>query len=75
MIIKGKRVLATVGALGLILAGAGQALAQGHGGGGGGGGGGGTVVAAGMPAALLPMLRAALITRAERTIPARTTLG
>lgn len=48
MSIKGKGVLLAVGALGLILAGAGPALAQGHGGGGhasagghGGGGGGG----------------------------------
>jgi len=38
MSIKGKGVLLAVGALGLILAGAGPALAQGHSGGGGGGG-------------------------------------
>jgi hypothetical protein len=38
MSIKGKSVLLAVGALGLILAGAGPALAQGHSGGGGGGG-------------------------------------
>jgi hypothetical protein len=40
MSIKGKGVLLAVSALGLILAGAGPALAQGHSGGGGGGGGG-----------------------------------
>lgn len=39
MSIKGKGVLLAVGALGMILAGAGPALAQGHAGGGGGGGG------------------------------------